>query len=129
MHRLERKDYGMIRALVAIGASACAACASPAITLSATVSQERSLELRLRNVSAQAIGYNLCASALERRSGAAWQRVASNRICTMELRSLAPGEEARYVIPLAGLAPGGYRARARIDGFPPEVATEPVRIP
>ena len=103
----------------------CAACASQGVTLKATVSQERSLELSLRNGSAQAIGYNLCASNLERRSGGGWQPVASQRICTMELRSLAPGGEARYRVSLADVPPGEYRARARIDGNPPEVATDP----
>jgi hypothetical protein len=103
----------------------CTACASPAVTLTAAVSQERSLELRLHNGSAQAIGYNLCASSLERRSGDGWQPVASQRMCTMELRSLAPGGEARYRVSLENVPPGQYRARARIDGNPPEVATDP----
>ena len=103
----------------------CAACASQGVTLSAAVSQERSLELALRNGSAQAIGYNLCASTLERRSGDRWRPVALQRICTMELRSLAPGGEARYRVPLENVPPGEYRARARIDGNPPEVATDP----
>ena len=106
----------------------CAACASQGVTLTATVSRERSLELSLRNGSAQAIGYNLCASTLERRSGARWQPVASQRVCTMELRSLAPGGEARYRVSLEDVPPGEYRARARIDGTPPEVATEPFRL-
>jgi len=113
------------RSLAAVLAIACAACASPAVTLTAAVSQERSLELVLRNGSAQAIGYNLCASSLERRSGDGWQPVASQRMCTMELRSLAPGGEAHYAVPLGDLPPGDYRARARIDGHPPEVATDP----
>ena len=106
----------------------CAACASPGVTLTTTVSQERSLDLSLRNGSAQAIGYNLCASSLERRSGDRWQPVASQRVCTMELRSLAPGGEARYRVPLENVPPGEYRARARIDGTPREVATEPFRL-
>jgi hypothetical protein len=103
----------------------CSACASQGVTLTATVSQERSLDLSLRNGSAQAIGYNLCASNLERRSGDRWQPVASQRMCTMELRSLAPGGEARYRVSLESVPPGEYRARARIDGNPPEVATDP----
>jgi hypothetical protein len=103
----------------------CAACASQGVTLTATVSQGRSLELALRNGSARAIGYNLCASTLERRSGGRWQPVASQRICTMELRSLAPGGEARYRVSLENVPPGEYRARARIDDNPPEVASDP----
>jgi len=111
--------------LLALGG---AACASQGVTLSATVSQERSLELRLRNGSPQAIGYNLCTSNLERRSGAAWQPVASKRMCTMELRSLPPGAAARYQVSLENVLPGEYRAKARIDGNPPEVASEPFLV-
>ena len=117
-----------LRALLPLVVAAGAACASQRVELTATVSQERSLEVALRNGSARAIGYNLCASTLERRSGDRWQPVASQRICTMELRSLAPGGEARYRISLEDVPPGEYRARARIDGTPPEVATEPFRL-
>ena len=106
----------------------CAACASQDVTLTATVSQGRSLELLLRNGSAQPIGYNLCASSLERRSGDGWQPVASQRVCTMELRSLPPRGEARYQLPMVDVPPGEYRATARIDGTPAEVATEPFRL-
>jgi hypothetical protein len=114
-----------LRALLAFVVAAGAACASQRVELTATVSQELSLELALRNGSARAIGYNLCASTLERRSGDRWQPVASQRICTMELRSLAPGGEARYRVSVENVPPGEYRARARIDGNPPEVATDP----
>jgi hypothetical protein len=100
-----------------------AACASGVI-LTATVSQDRSLELQVHNRSSQPIGYNLCASSLERRSEGRWQAVPTQRMCTMELRSLPPGEAARYRIAITDLAPGEYRARARIDGNPPEVATD-----
>jgi hypothetical protein len=79
------------------------------VTLTAAVSQGRSLELRLRSGSAQPIGYNLCASSLERRSEAAWQPVASKRMCTM-------------------VPQGEYRATARIDGSPLQVASDPFVI-
>ena len=46
----------------------------------------------------------------------------------MELRSLAPGGEARYRVSLENVPPGEYRATARIDGAPAEVATEPFRL-
>ena len=108
--------------LLALG---CAACAAQGVTLTATVSQGRSLELSLRNGSTQAIGYNLCASSLERRSEGRWQAVPTQRVCTMELRSLPPGGAARYQVSLEDVPSGEYRARARIDGNPPEVATDP----
>jgi hypothetical protein len=92
------------------------------------VSQEPSVELQLRNDSRRTLGYNLCASSLERRIGQAWQPVASQRICTMELRSLAPGEEARYSLPLGQLPAGEYRATTRVEGLPAAVATEPFHL-
>ena len=108
-------------------ALSCAACASSGATLQAQVAG-RSLELRLRNDSAQAVGYNLCASSLERKVGQSWQPVASQRICTMELRSLPPGQEARYSLVLEQLPPGEYRATARLDGVPAVVTTAPFQL-
>jgi hypothetical protein len=46
----------------------------------------------------------------------------------MELRSLPPGGEAHYQLPMEDVPPGEYRATARIDGTPAEVATEPFRL-
>ena len=106
----------------------CAACASRGVTLQALVSPERTLELRLQNGRTAPVGYNLCASGLERRSGQGWQPVASQRICTMELRNLAPREEARYSLALEGLPPGEYRATTRVEGLPAAVTTEPFHI-
>ena len=112
-----------------IALAVCAACATPdGATLRASVSQERRLELQLRNNSQRTLGYNLCASNLERRSGQAWQPVASQRICTMELRTLAPGGEARYALALEELPPGEYRATTRVEGLPLAVITEPFQL-
>lgn len=62
------------------------------------------------------VGYNLCTSTLERESGADWTAVPSDRVCTMELRTLQPGEEATFtfVLPI-GLEPGQYRYHARVE--------------
>ena len=106
----------------------CAACASAGVTLTANLAPERSLELTLRNASAQSIGYNLCTSALERRNGDAWTAVKSRRICTMELRTLEPGSEARYSFSIADLPSGEYRARARIEGVTTQVLSEPFHV-
>jgi hypothetical protein len=92
-----------------------------------------SVTLLLSNGAPGGIGYNLCTSALERRSGSDWQAVSSDRICTMELRTLPSGEEARYPMGLpAGLAPGEYRVHTTIEildgGSRDEVRSEPFRI-
>lgn len=102
------------------------ACASAEVSLDATVSQERALELALHNGSAKPIGYNLCASGLERRSEGGWQAVPSTRVCTMELRTLAPGRAARFSAPLGSPPPGEYRVVTGIDGHPAgKVSSEP----
>lgn len=87
----------------------------------------------LRNNSNSTIGYNLCPSALERKDGEAWQQIPSDRMCTMELRMLEPGQEARYpyVLP-TDLAAGEYRFVTGVNRMPAGdaigVATEPFRI-
>lgn len=69
-----------------------------------------SLTLILRNDSQTEIGYNLCSSGLEQNADGGWRTVPSDRVCTMELRMLAPGEVARYPLELElGLTPGEYR--------------------
>jgi hypothetical protein len=92
-----------------------------------------SVTLLLSNGTPSGIGYNLCTSALERRSGSGWQALASDRICTMELRTLASGEQVRYPMDLpTGLAPGEYRFHTTIElldgGGRSEVRSESFRI-
>jgi hypothetical protein len=75
-----------------------------------------SLELVLSNGSSAAAGYNLCSSGLERRVGEGWEPVPSERACTMELRILEPGCQARYTLQLPrSIAPGEYRYMTRVE--------------
>lgn len=72
--------------------------------------------LLLMNASAGAIGYNLCTSTLERQIGGEWTAERSDRICTMELRTLPPGEETQYPYDLPpDLRPGEYRVLAGVE--------------
>lgn len=74
------------------------------------------VELVLHNGSQGGIGYNLCTSALERRVGEGWEPVPSDRVCTMELRMLEPGQDARYPLELPqDLAAGTYRASTNVE--------------
>ena len=87
----------------------------------------------LRNNSNVTLGYNLCPTALERKDGEAWQAIPSDRMCTMELRMLEPGQEARYQYPLPGnLIAGEYRFVTGVNRMPAGdaigVATEPFRV-
>lgn len=75
-----------------------------------------SITLELSNASDEAVGYNLCTSSLERLSGGEWRAVPSDRVCTMELRTLPPGERARYALILPpDLSPGEYRYVTRVE--------------
>lgn len=54
------------------------------------------VELRLRNNSDRAIGYNLCGAVLERREGERWRAVEDEGpVCTAILNGLIAGSEAR----------------------------------
>lgn len=95
-----------------------------------TVPSGESFTLVLVNDSTEQIGYNLCTSELARRDGAAWMPVPSDRVCTMELRPLEPGMEARYTLETRPpLAPGEYRVVTGVARMPDEsmiaVASEP----
>jgi hypothetical protein len=74
--------------------------------------------LTLTNRSPDMIGYNLCPAALERRTGDSWATVPERpaEVCTMELRTLAPGssDDFPHTLP-ATLTPGEYRFRVGIE--------------
>jgi len=91
------------------------------------------VELVLTNGSPGTLGYNLCNSGLERRHGGGWEAVPSDRVCTRELRTLPPGEQARYPLDLpTGLAPDEYRFLTTLEdmaaGTRDGVASEPFRV-
>lgn len=65
------------------------------------------VELVLANETSGSIGYNLCTSSLERRTSGGWAGVQTDRVCTMELRTLAAGETARYPYDLPTDLPEG----------------------
>jgi hypothetical protein len=75
--------------------------------------------LTLVNGTGHDVGYNLCVTGLDRRTGGGgWEPapVALVEACTMELRVLPPGETAefRHTLP-RGLAPGEYRMRTGVE--------------
>lgn len=85
------------------------------VTLSASPSRVAAggtVTLALTNGLRQPIGYNLCTSALIRNG----RQVPTDRVCTMELRTLQPGGRATYGYELpSNLASGSYRFNARVD--------------
>jgi hypothetical protein len=92
-----------------------------------------SLTLVLENGSGEQVGYNLCASSLDRRVAEEWQPVPSDRVCTMELRILEPGGEADFTLDLpTDLPTGEYRATTDVAwmerGGRVSVSTQPFRI-
>lgn len=115
-----------MRIALALAAMLICACSpsmqsgeSSGVTLSvepSTVSAGETVTLVLRNGSASAVGYNLCTSGLERNENGAWRTVPSDRVCTMELRTLAAGEDARYPLEMpGGLEAGEYRFLTNLD--------------
>ena len=95
--------------------------AAPALGLQfdvepATAAPGATVTLVLRNASPHRVGYNLCMSGLEQRQRDGWRPLPSTGVCTRELRSLAPGQEARYPRPLPTSLPSGeYRFRTQVE--------------
>jgi hypothetical protein len=99
----------------------------------ASVAAGGNVALTLTNGSAEAIGYNLCTSTLERREGGDWRPVPSDRVCTMELRTLEPGRQDTFQLELpAGITAGEYRFRTGVElpapGARRDVVSEPFRV-
>lgn len=75
-----------------------------------------SITLTLTNGTSTQIGYNLCTTGLERQQGSGWEAVPSDRVCTMELRTLEPGQQTSYRSTLPDpLPPGDYRAFTTVE--------------
>jgi hypothetical protein len=120
------------------------ACAAVSVPVSAsgevrlgvepqTLSAGDTLVLVLSNDSSSSVFYNLCHSVLERRTGERWEQVTSDRICTMELRTLEPGRQVRYPLQVPpSTSPGEYRYATRIEeissGWHEIVRTMPFRV-
>lgn len=102
------------------------------VTLAADAAPD-SIVLTLRNGSEAAMYYNLCTSSLERQRNGGWETVPSERVCTLELRTLDPAAEARYTLDLpAVLEPGSYRVRTSVEntgtGERNDLVSEPFRV-
>lgn len=70
----------------------------------------------LRNQGMERAGYNLCSSRLEQLVDGVWKTVASDRVCTMELRTLTPGSSDSFPFrDLGELASGTYRFRTNVQ--------------
>jgi hypothetical protein len=86
------------------------------VTLSAERIGAERVRLILQNGFEQAVGYNLCASGLEVRTISTWQPVRTDEVCTMELRTLPPGQDATFEkrLPL-NFPDGEYRYVTRVE--------------
>ena len=89
---------------------------SEAISLAVTppaASAGSAMTLTLSNGSQQAIGYNLCTSQLQTAPGST---VRTDRVCTLELRTLDPGRTTTYSYELpTGLPAGEYRFTTNVE--------------
>jgi hypothetical protein len=84
------------------------------------------VRLRLANPGPGAIGYNLCRSRLEQFTQQRWTELRPlAEVCTAELRSLQPRQEAAYVFRLDAATPAGqYRVSTRIEDMAAGRGTE-----
>lgn len=74
------------------------------------------ITLALENHDSQPVGYNLCTSTMERLVDVTWRMVPSSRVCTLELRILAPDEVAYYSLELEPLTDAGtYRISTTVE--------------
>ncbi len=110
-----------------------AAALRPDVAVSIAVGQERyrpggSVVVRLHNRSSEPLGFNACTWTLERRGEIGWRPAPreEERRCTMELRTLAPGETARPEFVLRERLPAG-RYRLRIALHRPDAGPRAVR--
>jgi hypothetical protein len=104
------------------------------VRLSAERLSPGTIHLTLQNGASDPVGYNLCSSGLQHRSGSSWQPVNTGEICTMELRTLNPGATATFEKTLpGGLAAGDYRYVTNVEsplgGQMTSVATDSFRLP
>jgi hypothetical protein len=110
---------GVMKAFV-VAALLLAACApvatAPGVRLHAEAVSPGTVRLTLDNGTDAQIGYNLCASGLQRRDGSAWTPVETGDVCTMELRTLNPGADATFEKQLpASLPSGEYRYVTNVE--------------
>ncbi|CAN5722219.1 MAG: hypothetical protein H0U67_12620 [Gemmatimonadetes bacterium] len=118
--------------------AACAASGEsdldPGLSLTtepAVAAAGQSVTLSLNNQTAWPVGYNLCTSLLERESGGNWEPVREDRICTMELRMLAPEADTQEQLELpTTLEPGTYRFSANVEdrGSIEQISSEPFEV-
>ena len=141
---------GIVALLLALAFTACQHAASPteldpslgAVGAEGVLSTDReayeapaTAVVRLKNPHPFALGYNLCTSVLERQIGDSWRtsELGNDRVCTMELRILKPGETATFSAELDGRLPAGsYRYRTSVErmgeGTSEQVASNTFRI-
>lgn len=85
---------------------------------------------RLVNASDQQVGYNLCISSLEQRSGTEWTRTSIEpSTCPAILLALQPGDTAEHRQALQQLPSGVYRLRTDVEAPVGKVRTDLVTEP
>jgi hypothetical protein len=121
----------MVPALIILIAGCTMSAAAPdSITLMAART-DQTVKLTLSNESGGPVGYNLCTSALQRRTAGKWTGVTTGDICTMEIRTLQNGRTAKFDKTLpADTVSGEYRYTANVDsnGRPIVVASDPFKV-
>ena len=128
---IARTGPALILSILLIAGCAMSTAATYNITLMAAKT-DQAVKLTLSNESGESVGYNLCTSALQRRTAGKWTAVETGDICTMEIRTLQNGGTATFTKTLPGdIVSGEYRYTTNVDsnGSPVVVASEPFDVP
>jgi hypothetical protein len=128
---IERIRPALILSIFLLSGCTMSAVAPDDITLMAART-EQTVKLTLSNESGGPIGYNLCASALQRRTAGQWTAVETGDICTMEIRTLQNGSTAIFDKTMPDdTVSGEYRYATNVDsnGTPIVVASDPFKVP
>lgn len=128
---IERIRTALILSILLLSGCTMSAVATNDITLVAART-ERRVELTLSNGSGEPVGYNLCTSALQRRTAGKWTGVETGDICTMEIRTLQNGGTATFTKTLPrDTVSGEYRYTTNVDsnGRPIVVASDTFVFP
>lgn len=121
----------LLLTLATLVGCAMTAAGANGVTLTAAKSGEK-VRLTLLNESGSAVGYNLCSSSLQRSSGATWENVPTDQMCTREIRQLENGGSATFEQTLpSGLSAGEYRYATTLygDNESSQVASNPFTVP
>ena len=126
-----KKLCTLLLTLATLAGCAMTAAGADGVTLTAAKNADKVM-LTLHNQSGAPVGYNLCSSTLQRSSGATWENVPTDQMCTRDIRQLENGGTATFEQTLpAGLTAGEYRYSTTLyrDEQSSQAVSNPFAVP